>query len=742
MPHDARGRRRIRTLSRSAVGAIFGAALLLTLVALGAVWEHSGALEAGDWAQRTIEIVRQAGVVRQRLTEAETGQRGYLLTGDPAYRVPYDQNAAQVSGELDRLRRLMRDDPEQQRRVDALAPTIAAKLQELARTVQLGAAGDRQGALDVVQTGVGKNSMEQIRVGLDGIAAAARKTLQDRLETRTTRSWRSVFFIVLGNALALITIGIAALILTRLLGRALAAESRRRESEARLYVTLRSIGDAVMATDADGHVVFMNHVAQDLTGWTERDAQGKPLAEVFHIVNEQSRATVESPVERVIREGKIVGLANHTLLIARDGRELPIDDSGAPIRDGAGELMGVVLVFRDVSERNRAEAAERQALWAEVAREQAERANEAKDSFLAVLSHELRSPLSAMLAWTRVLQQSPDDVAKRARAIAVLDRNLTVQANLINDLLDVSRIVSGKFELERSPLDLVEELRECLDALQPMVVERGITLTRHVDVPQLVMTGDAQRLTQVMRNLVDNAIKFTPEGGRIDVRLAREGAGAVFSVADSGEGFAPELASIIFDRFEQRSDPHNRRYGGLGLGLAIVRHIVVQHGGTVHASSAGLGQGAVFTICIPAPAAASVPSAAALPDEQAVDLAGIRVLLVEDDADWREAVTLRLRQSGADVIAAASVAEAMARFETARPQVVVSDIGMPQQDGYDLLHEIRKRGGALPRMVAMTGFADGSTREDCRRLGFDVFLAKPFEPGHLVATIGHLLNAS
>jgi len=212
-------------------------------------------------------------------------------------------------------------------------------------------------------------------------------------------------------------------------------------------------------------------------------------------------------------------------------------------------------------------------------------------------------------------------------------------------------------------------------------------------------------------------------------------------VADSGEGFEPELATVIFDRFEQRSDPHSRRHGGLGLGLAIVRHIVLEHGGTVVASSPGPGKGATFTVRIPAAATLRTAAEIPVPDEEAVDLHGVRVLLVEDDADWREAVVLGLEERGAEVTVAASVPEALARFPEARPQVVVSDIGMPQQDGFDLIAAIRKLDGPPPRIVAMTGFADGATREDCRRSGFDVFLAKPFEPGRLVAAIGHLLAA-
>src|SRR5262249_54289064 len=253
----------------------------------------------------------------------------------------------------------------------------------------------------------------------------------------------------------------------------------RRTTEQRLGGTVRSIGDAVIATDAQGLVVFMNPVAETLTGWDVDAARGRDLPEVFRIVNAETRRTVESPAARVLREGVVVGLANHTVLLARDGREIPIDDSGAPIQDAEGELMGVVLVFRDVAQREAIEASRRRVAWADAARVAAERtsqaregagagaarANEAKDAFLAPLSHEPRSPLSAMLAWVGILQRRGDDAPTRTRAIGVLERSVRTQTQLINDLLDVSRIVSGKLALELAPVHLSPHLRQTLHPL-------------------------------------------------------------------------------------------------------------------------------------------------------------------------------------------------------------------------------------------------------------------------------------
>ncbi len=550
---------------------------------------------------------------------------------------------------------------------------------------------------------------------------------------------------------------VAAAVLAALLRRARAAEFRRRTSEQRLRVTLQSIGDAVIATDTQALIVFMNPVAERLTGWDGPDATGRELSEVFHIVHAETRHAVESPAARVLREGVVVGLANHTVLIARDGREIPIDDSGAPIQDADGEMMGVVLVFRDVTGREKVEEERRRLQWAEAARTAAERtsdaleearaeaarANEAKDAFLATLSHELRSPLSAMLAWVGILRRRGDDAPTRERAIGVLERSVRTQTQLINDLLDVSRIVSGKLALEAAPVDLAAELPECLDALRPTADTKGVTLDGDLSGGPLVVLGDEARLEQVVRNLVDNAIKFTPSGGHVRVRLQRMEDRAELTVADTGEGFPPELRTAIFDRFQQSRNPRTRQHGGLGLGLAIVRHLVEAHGGSVTADSPGAGRGATFTVSLPlTDGVAALRTGPSRSDEPSIDLRGLSVLLVEDDADWREAVALRLGQAGARVTTAASVADALELLDAVRPQVLVSDIGMPHADGYELITLVRGRPGDRLTAVAMTGFADPESRERCLSLGFDDFIAKPFEPGVLITRLSLLLGRS
>jgi PAS domain S-box-containing protein len=717
--------------------------------------EQQLTLEAGDWARHTVRVLEQISILRQTATEAESAQRGYVLTGDRAYLKPYDKAVATMPRQLDELRKLTQDNPSQQARWEELAPILAAKSEELRLVISQRRGGDASAARETIRSGLGKDYMSRINGILAAAAGEERELLQQRRLARTTRARRATWLMLGASLTALLLMSLAAAILTALLRRARAAERSLRDSEERLRVTLRSIGDAVIATDTQGHIVFMNRVAEALTAWREADACGRPLDAVFKIVNADTRAEVENPATRVLREGVVVGLANHTVLLARDGREIQIDDSGAPIREAGGELMGVVLVFRDVSEREAAEAEHRRAVWADAARveaervagalaearAEAERSNEAKDAFLAILSHELRSPLSAMLAWVGILKKRGDDAATRGRAVAVLERSVRAQTQLINDLLDVSRIVSGKLQLDRQPVDLAAELPDTLDSLQPLADAKGVDLRRELSPGPFVVIGDESRLGQVVRNLVENAVKFTSAGGRITVRLAQDDGHIELTVTDTGEGFPSEQHAVIFDRFRQSRTPLTRRHGGLGLGLAIVRHLVEEHGGTVRAASPGPGQGATFVMRLPLADAMVAPRALTVrSDEATIDLRGVSILVVEDDTDWREAVALRLTQAGAEVTAAGTVAEALALLDETRPHVLVSDIGMPESDGYALIRQIRARPGDPVRAVAMTGFADPASRERCLQDGFDVFLAKPFEPGRLLVTVGELVR--
>jgi signal transduction histidine kinase/CheY-like chemotaxis protein len=434
----------------------------------------------------------------------------------------------------------------------------------------------------------------------------------------------------------------------------------------------------------------------------------------------------------------LVGLANHTILLARDGSERPIDDSGAPIRDGDGELMGVVLVFRDVSARRLSEDARERMLRAELQAAAADEANRAKDEFLAIVSHELRSPLHAAVGWLEVLKRGALDETLRSRALHRIGESLRRQATLTNDLLDVSRIVSGKLTIERTAFDLAELLENVVDDKRPRAAEALVRLSLVRTDDAVIVVGDSDRLSQVFSNLLSNAIQFTDGGGVVTVTLDSTPDLAVVTVADTGKGIAPEFLPHVFDRFRQAESGASRSHRGLGLGLAISKHIVERHGGSIVAESAGRGRGATFRVrlsleeSIPgsgAVRAASAPSPA---------LAGLHVLVVMDDPDVPEAMFQRIRAEGATVEQVRGVGAALARCDAEPPDVILADLALPDDDGYTFLREIRLRDKEARRrttVFAVTTLVENVDRGQAADQGFDGFAVRPVELDRLVADV-------
>jgi len=519
-----------------------------------------------------------------------------------------------------------------------------------------------------------------------------------------------------------------------------------------LSTMLTSIGDAVIATDVQGHITFMNPVAQALTGWIQAEAQGQQLSEVFKIINEETRQEVEQPVAKVIREGMVLGLANHTILISKDGTERPIDDSGAPIRDDQGEINGMILIFRDISERQHLEKEREQLLFsAQTARAQAEAANRTKDEFLATVSHELRTPLNAILGWSSLMRTRKLDESNIAHALETIERNARSQNKLIEDLLDVSRIITGKMRLELRVIDIVSVVEAALDAVRPTAEAKGVRLQSILDPLVGPVEGDPNRLQQVVWNLLSNAIKFTPKGGRVLIQLKSVNALAEITVTDTGAGIHQEFLPYIFDRFRQADSTSTRVHGGLGLGLAIVRHLAELHGGTVHAHSLGEGQGATFTVQLPIMAVYQKTDAAkhaqpATEGELSLEfhssLKGVRVLVVDDESDTRALITAILEQCGASVRAVGSTAEALAAIERERPDVLVSDIQMPVEDGYTLMRKVRAMNqgrGNIPA-AALTAYARVEDRMRALLEGYQIHLPKPVEPNELIAVVATLAD--
>jgi signal transduction histidine kinase/ActR/RegA family two-component response regulator len=409
-----------------------------------------------------------------------------------------------------------------------------------------------------------------------------------------------------------------------------------------------------------------------------------------------------------------------------------------------GELERLIDQIREINERLIIAT-----VHAQTVAEDAERANRLKDEFLATVSHELRTPLNAVLGWARLLgsPQTPPDRAKQG--MASIERNALAVVHIIDDLLDVSRSIAGTFHLETQPVDLVDVAHAALDLVRPLADAKGVNLSFSAGMPSgRELRGDPGRLEQVIWNLLANAIKFTPAGGRVDVVVEAAGDYMEVRVVDTGQGIGPEFLPHVFERFRQADGAAAQRQAGLGLGLAIVRQIVALHGGSVHAASEGEGRGATFTVRLPLSAVpngreraalAGDANAAAVSQPHAAPLDHLSILVVDDSADGRGLTSLLLSEAGARVRAVATVREALEVFDEGPPDALVTDIGLPDEDGYALVRYIRQRdavhGGSVPA-VALTGYARPEDRARSLAAGFQAYLSKPVEPKELIATVG------
>jgi CheY-like chemotaxis protein/nitrogen-specific signal transduction histidine kinase len=385
------------------------------------------------------------------------------------------------------------------------------------------------------------------------------------------------------------------------------------------------------------------------------------------------------------------------------------------------------------------------------AREAAEAANRVKDEFLATVSHELRTPLNSIMGWTHLLTNGNLNEAATARALETIARNAAAQSKLISDLLDVSRIISGKLRCETGAVDLVLAVEAATDTVRPAADARDIALQLQLDRDVGLILGDGVRLQQIISNLLINAIKFSPRGGQVTVRLNREGTNVLLTVSDNGEGISAEFLPYVFDRFRQAESIPRRQHGGMGLGLAIVRYLVEAHGGTINASSQGVGKGATFVVTLPLLA---VPSDAAT-DRESTSLSetagpasseileGLRVLVVDDNEDVRELSNIALTQSGAEVRTADTARAALEVLKDWKPNILVADIGMPGEDGYDLIRAVRAleldTGGTIPAL-ALTGYASATDVGRVRAAGYHTHIAKPVSPRDLVLAVAKLAN--
>jgi PAS domain S-box-containing protein len=712
-------------------GVVVGASILITFLFGNRVLRG----HAREQVRR--EEITRLDHLESLMKDAETGQRGFIITGDETYLEPFNRASERLSTDLDKLHGFSSIGTTSAE-IDQIAQLTRKKMAELGSTIELRRRGGFAAALAMVQAGSGKQLMDELRAGIEELKERQRIALEAEVmqSDRATRT-RTAVFVFCG----LLSLGFLFWAYRRIAEALKERELALREASTRgaelqqqkdlLSVTLASIGDCVMVTDRDGLITFMNPVAQQVTGWAIGEASGRPVAEVFQILNEESRQPVENPVEKVRREGAVVGLANHTILIRKNGSELPIDDSGAPIRDNEGAIRGVVLVFRDFSSHKESERELR------IAKETAESANRAKDQFLAMLSHELRTPLTPVLATLNLWEASEEVPSSLRSEVQMLRRNIELEARIIDDLLDLTRVARGLLSFSPENTDIHALLDFLVGLSRSEFHLKELKATLHLNARRHHVHTDTTRLQQVLWNILRNAIKFTEEGGSVTVTTSNESDDTIdIVVSDTGIGMTPETIAKLFVPFEQADPSRNQRYGGLGLGLAISKALVDLLEGELSAESPGPGKGSTFRLRFPttdSTAPQSEPARRARPPADKV-----RLLLVEDHTDTARALTRLLGHRGFIVEAVPTVATALEAVERSHFDLLLCDLGLPDGTGIHLIEEVRKN--RQTPAIALTGFGMQQDIDRAIGAGFDAHLTKPVNLQKLEATIWSLLR--
>ncbi|MBC7772647.1 MAG: PAS domain S-box protein [Pyrinomonadaceae bacterium] len=532
---------------------------------------------------------------------------------------------------------------------------------------------------------------------------------------------------------------------------AIANVTERKKSEeasGRLAAIIESSEDAIISKRLDGIITSWNKSAEKMFGYQASEAVGRHISLIIPL----ERRSEEDEVIARLRGGESIEHFE-TVRQAKDGRRLNISLSVSPVRDSAGRVTGAAKVARDITERMQAEAERERLLASErSARADAERGGRLKDEFLATLSHELRTPLSAILGWSHILRKQTPTPELLNQGLGVIDRNARMQTQLIADLLDMSRIISGKMRMDVQRVELTVVMEAALESIRPAAEAKEVRLQSVLEPISDSVHGDPARIQQIIWNLVSNAVKFTPRGGRVQVVLARVNSHVEITVSDTGKGIKPEFLPHVFERFRQADSSAAREHGGLGLGLAIVKQLVELHGGAVQVTSAGEGKGSTFTVHLPLAAlqaSSSIDNARVHPRDAYVmpamhdgpNLAGIRVLVVDDEPDARDLVRRVLEECNAEVVQAGSADEGLEAIKRERLDVIISDIGMPDSDGLAFIHAVRKCGIRIPA-AALTAFARSEDRTRALRAGYQTHLAKPVEPSELLAMVAALVHKS
>ena len=513
------------------------------------------------------------------------------------------------------------------------------------------------------------------------------------------------------------------------------------QSEERFRALVEGVREyALYLLDPEGRLATWNTGAERIYGYSADEIAGTHFSRFF-TEDDRRAGTPGQALEYAAAHGR---WHNEGRRARKDGSTFWAQVDITALRHENGRLRGFACVAHDITEQKQFEDRRRQLLEQErAARKEAERLNRIKDEFLQILSHELRTPLTPILGWTQQIRSNAFDAATVERAVDIIERNARAQINLIEDLLHMGQIISGKLSLNLEPCLLAGCVEAAIETIHAGAESKGIQIRLVKEPGDSIVVGDPVRLEQIFWNLL--AVKFTPEKGRIEVLLSTEGRSAIVQVRDTGEGIAPEFLPHLFERFTQANSSTTRRHGGLGLGLSIVKHLVEGHGGKISAESQGKSRGATFTVELPLAGQTleeftprPIPEAAA---EEPGLLAGTRILVVDDNQDALDLLSVVLKRVGAIPVLASSVSEAMAKMETDAPALVIADIGMPGEDGYDLLRKTSERNSGLP-VIALTAFAGKDERHRAIEEGFREHIAKPFEPERLISVVRSVLEQS
>jgi signal transduction histidine kinase/CHASE3 domain sensor protein/ActR/RegA family two-component response regulator len=808
----------LRSPSRAAIVG-FGISLAMLALVVGMSFRQLGRLrEASRDVERSGEIAAHVELLRSYLRDAESAERGFVITGEDTYLEPYNVATSMIDHEIGTLRRLAADFPRQETRLDHLRRLIGNEVAQFAATIEIRRSEGFEAARRALRDPRGARLLGATGGALQRMADAQERLLRSRGQARLEASRSTMWSVAFTSAFAFMLLAAAIVVLGVIERRRARVLQELHDSRERLRVAAveredllrrervaRAEAEAAAQANAES-LALVEHAERERAAAASRRqaahdigavaASHLDLDDLLQAVMERVREALAVDAVTVLlideeggplRVRAALGLDEEfreRLVVPRDegiaGRiaisraPLVVDDlarvesASRVLRERVASLMGVPLlvagrpigVMHVATTRTRrftdedlhllelvgariASAIEHARLFEaeRQARTEAEAANRAKDEFLGTLSHELRSPLSAIRTWVHLLRRGHLDQAKSERALATIEESAKLQAQLIEDLLDVSRIVSGKLRMEARPVDLASVVESAIDTVRLAADAKDIALESRLAPIAGVVAGDPGRLQQVVWNLLSNAIKFTPRGGRVEVECAGAGTEVVITVADTGQGIAPEFLPHLFERFRQADSSSTRRHGGLGLGLAIVRHILELHGGRVEAESAGLGGGARFTVRLPLQPARPAPVAAGGPAARIpLELRNVSVLVVDDEQRMAEAVAAVLEETGARVTTALSVRDGLAAFSRVRPSVLVCDIAMPGEDGYALIRRVRalEDGTGHTPALALTAYAGDEDRHRALGAGYDRHLPKPVEPPELIAAVVEL----